>query len=225
MTVQRDAAQDALIQIEKVLRLEERQGFRDASATIGLARFVGERTARLLGASDAATRTQVQELDALLADYATLLTGERARSVSAARSIVAGLLQRSPNGRTPVAPPQRQVATPRPARQAPASASTVSPSATPRPVAAATQARPAPAKRPTGRISSLSDSVRLLPGVGEARVKLLEQLGVRTVRDLLRLYPRRHIDYSNVQKIGSLLFGHISTNQGTVQSIESSRTR
>ena len=64
-----------------------------------------------------------------------------------------------------------------------------------------------------------------MPGVGESRAKLLEQLGVRTVRDLLRLYPRRHIDYSNVQKIGSLLFGHISTIQGTVQSIESSRTR
>ncbi len=54
---------------------------------------------------------------------------------------------------------------------------------------------------------------------------MLEQIGVRTVRDLLRLYPRRHIDYSNVQKIGSLLFGHISTIQGTVQSIETSRTR
>ncbi|HEX5164629.1 MAG TPA: ATP-dependent DNA helicase RecG, partial [Thermomicrobiales bacterium] len=179
----------------------------------------------LLGASDDTTRTQVQELDALLADYANLPMGERARSVGDARSIVAGLMQRSPNGRTPVAPPQRQVATPRPARQAPAQASTVSPAATPRPVAATTPTRPAPAKLPTGRISSLSDTVRLLPGVGEARAKLLEQLGVRTVRDLLRLYPRRHIDYSNVQKIGSLLFGHISTIQGTVQSIESSRTR
>ncbi|MGH9176049.1 MAG: OB-fold nucleic acid binding domain-containing protein, partial [Vicinamibacterales bacterium] len=67
--------------------------------------------------------------------------------------------------------------------------------------------------------------MRLLPGVAEGRAKLLEQIGVRTVRDLLHLYPRRHIDYSNVQKIGSLLFGHISTIQGTVVSIEVGRTR
>jgi ATP-dependent DNA helicase RecG len=75
------------------------------------------------------------------------------------------------------------------------------------------------------KVKSLSDSVQLLPGVGPSRVKQLEQLGVHTVRDLLRLYPRRHIDYSNVQKISSLLFGHTTTIQGEVIAIEEQRTR
>ena len=239
MTVQRDgSARDALIQIDKVLRLEERQGFRDASATIGLARFVGDRTARLLNTSDGGTRRQVQELDTLLADYANLPLHERMASIAEARVILTALIQRTPNEPFPTAVP---AATQRPGPDpaigrttAPVARTTAPPSNLSAPVAPASRQavtparktpRPAAVKRPVGKIGSLSDSVRLLPGVAEARAKLLEQIGVRTVRDLLRLYPRRHIDYSNVQKIGSLLFGHISTIQGTVQSIETTRTR
>lgn len=238
MTGQRDAAaRDALIQIDKVLRLEERQVFRDASATIGLARFVGDRTARLLDMPDGAFRRKVQELDTLLTDYADLPMHERMERVARARSIAGALIQRQSttphaaesNGRLDrsrhdAAPTRAPAPDDRLTSNQPAS---VARTATHGPVAAParTSARPTLARRTAQRISSLSDSVRLLPGVGESRAKLLEQLGVRTVRDLLRLYPRRHIDYSNVQKIGSLLFGHISTIQGTVQSIESSRTR
>ena len=232
MTVQRDSsARDALIQIDKVLRLEERQGFRDASATIGLARFVGDRTSRLLEASDEATRRQVRELDALLAGYANLPMHERMMSISEARNILESLIQRAPDGQSPVRPGSSAVpdrtSTPFVRPTVPPASPAVEIPPTSRQAEAPSRKAPRQpsAKRPAGRISSLSDSVRLLPGVGESRAKLLEQIGVRTVRDLLRLYPRRHIDYSNVQKIGSLLFGHISTIQGTVQSIESSRTR
>src|SRR5690606_25779564 len=41
-------------------------------------------------------------------------------------------------------------------------------------------------------IRSLADSVRLLPGVGEARVKQLAKLGISTIRDVIRHYPRSH---------------------------------
>jgi ATP-dependent DNA helicase RecG len=234
MMMQRDGtARDALIQIDKVLRLEERQGFRDASATVGLARFVGDRILRLRDASDGATRLQLQELDALLADYANLPMHERASSVSKAGAILGRLIDSdvdvplSPASRVaPVAPTTPTRGTSTSSANSP-SGSSVQSQPAPRQTGNASRqpARQTPAKRSVRTISSLSDSVRLLPGVGESRAKLLEQIGVRTIRDLLRLYPRRHIDYSNVQKIGSLLFGHISTIQGTVQSIESSRTR
>ncbi|MEX2315084.1 MAG: ATP-dependent DNA helicase RecG, partial [Thermomicrobiales bacterium] len=146
-----------------------------------------------------------------------------------AREIIEGLIPRSRPGSVPVVDQIRTVA-PRAEVTPPQSPTVVgrpvAPQMSSRPAAQAPKTpRQAPAKRPASNVSSLSDSVRLLPGVAEGRAKLLEQIGVRTVRDLLRLYPRRHIDYSNVQKIGSLLFGHISTIQGTVHSIETSRTR
>jgi ATP-dependent DNA helicase RecG len=74
-------------------------------------------------------------------------------------------------------------------------------------------------------VGSLSDSVLLLPMVGDGRARQLGQVGVRTIRDLIYLFPRRYVDYSNLEKIGSLLFGQMSTIQGVVQSVSSSRTR
>src|SRR5687767_13326249 len=106
MMLQRDgSARDALIQIDKVLRLEERQGFRDASATIGLARFVGDRTTLLLNRTDIETRRQVQELDSLLADYANLPMHERMASVAQARSILVHLIDGAPTTPDAVASP------------------------------------------------------------------------------------------------------------------------
>ncbi len=43
----------------------------------------------------------------------------------------------------------------------------------------------------------LSDPVTVLKNVGDKRKKLYEKLGVRTVEDLLRFYPRSYIDYTN----------------------------
>ncbi|MEA2511000.1 MAG: ATP-dependent helicase RecG [Thermomicrobiales bacterium] len=47
--------------------------------------------------------------------------------------------------------------------------------------------------------------VTSLPRVGDAVAKKLANLGVKTVGDLLRLGPRRHIDYSRTVKIGAAL--------------------
>src|SRR5690606_33739923 len=49
-------------------------------------------------------------------------------------------------------------------------------------------------------------------------------LGVRTVGDLIRLYPRRHDDFSTIQPIASVLFGRTTTIQGVVQSVDTHRT-
>lgn len=51
------------------------------------------------------------------------------------------------------------------------------------------------------------DPVRALPGVGPAREAQLERLGVRTVRDLLLLVPRRYEDRRTLQKIRDLPTG------------------
>ena len=193
-----------LATIDKVLRLEEKQGFRDASATVGLSRFVGARAAQLLALAEAEqSRAAVRAIDELFAAYHDLPPGERARAVADARRIVHGLLH--------------------PTRPAPSAAVASAPSRSPRPQPPAAS-RPA-RRAPAARVLALSDSVRLLPGVAETRAQALQQLGVTTVRDLLRLYPRRHIDYSNVQQIGSVLFGSMSTIQATVVTVETQRTR
>ncbi|MEG0804432.1 MAG: DEAD/DEAH box helicase, partial [Pygmaiobacter sp.] len=48
-----------------------------------------------------------------------------------------------------------------------------------------------------------ADSIQFLKGVGEARAKQLARLGLHTVGDLLRFYPRGYIDYSHPYPIAA----------------------
>lgn len=48
---------------------------------------------------------------------------------------------------------------------------------------------------------TLRDSVRSLPGIGAARAKALEKLGIFTVRDLLRWFPRDYEDRTLIMSI------------------------
>jgi ATP-dependent DNA helicase RecG len=79
--------------------------------------------------------------------------------------------------------------------------------------------RPAPEpKKPAPRATApavvspprltLDDPVTKLKGAGGATSKKLAKLGVETVRDLLYLAPRRHIDYSRTIRIGQALNLH-----------------
>jgi len=62
---------------------------------------------------------------------------------------------------------------------------------------------PAPARTPTG----LDSPVTALQGVGPQQAKRLAKLGVRTIRDMLHLFPRRHDDYSQLKPINRLEYG------------------
>jgi ATP-dependent DNA helicase RecG len=212
MTAQRGVTpQDLLRQIEKVLDLEARKGHQDSAAVGGVERFVEERTARLLASASGDARRKVQELDTLLADYAHAPQHERGRIVAEARQIVAMLAH------GPLAGLVNQHGTlPQAARVRTAPPATTGP----------TQPRGTRPRQPQRvRIAALSDSVRLLPGVGDSRAKQLAQLGIETIRDLVQTYPRRYADYSNVQQIASVLFGQVSTIRGEVVSVERVPTR
>ena len=51
----------------------------------------------------------------------------------------------------------------------------------------------------------LDNSVKFVPGVGEARAKLLEkELGIFTIGDLLRHYPFRYIDRTRIYRIAEV---------------------
>ena len=65
--------------------------------------------------------------------------------------------------------------------------------------------------------------VTSLNRVDEKRAAQLARLNVETVRDLLYLFPRRHLDYSNTVKIAELQYGQESTIIGEVQGIQEQR--
>ena len=49
------------------------------------------------------------------------------------------------------------------------------------------------------KVTSLKDSVRFLPGVGEKRAETLKTLGIETIEDLLTYYPFRYEDIQEKQ--------------------------
>ena len=63
----------------------------------------------------------------------------------------------------------------------------------------------------------LEQHVRTVKGVGGRRGDVLEQAGVRTVRDLLHYYPRRYLDRSSVTPIRALQEDEPATVVGTVR--------
>lgn len=54
---------------------------------------------------------------------------------------------------------------------------------------------------------ALTDSIRVLPGIGPKKAELFAKLGVQTLGDLLRLYPRDYEDRTKIMPISSLEVG------------------
>jgi ATP-dependent DNA helicase RecG len=62
--------------------------------------------------------------------------------------------------------------------------------------------------------------IQYIKGVGPHRARLLNRLGIRTVRDALYYLPYRYEDRSNIRKISDLRYGNIETVSGKVISAE-----
>lgn len=70
-----------------------------------------------------------------------------------------------------------------------------------------------------GAVVALADSVTILPGVGERRAGDLGKLGIREAGDLLTLWPRRHLDRSEVTPLWQIQAGQRYTVQGMVKEV------
>lgn len=57
----------------------------------------------------------------------------------------------------------------------------------------------------------INDSVKVLKFVGEKRAALYKKLGIETVYDLLRHFPRSYIDFKNASTISSFRIGNTAT--------------
>ncbi len=93
------------------------------------------------------------------------------------------------------------------------------------PAADATSTSPTPVPPPPPPGRGLDAPVAVLSGVGPKRAELLGRLGVRTIRDLLHLYPRRYDDFSQLKTIDQLEYGETVTIVGTVWEAGGRRTR
>ena len=70
-------------------------------------------------------------------------------------------------------------------------------------------------------VKDLSDfPIQYIKGVGPKRARLLNRLGITSVRDALYYLPYRYEDRTNIQKIGDLDVGRIETVYGSVVSAE-----
>ncbi len=67
-------------------------------------------------------------------------------------------------------------------------------------------------------MSPLSTSVSNISGIGPARAKSLEKLGVHTLRDLVSYFPRAYEDRSVFKKIANLILGEKACVRATVAS-------
>ncbi|MGO8946828.1 MAG: ATP-dependent DNA helicase RecG [Ktedonobacterales bacterium] len=70
----------------------------------------------------------------------------------------------------------------------------------------------------------LQAPVTSIPGVGATHAERLRRLGIETIGDLLYSFPREHLDYSTLHKIGSLPFGEVRTVIGLIWEVENQRT-
>ena len=62
--------------------------------------------------------------------------------------------------------------------------------------------------------------VQYVKGVGPARARMLERLGIKTINDLLFYFPWRYEDRKNLKKICNLNYGSLETTVGEVVSAE-----
>jgi len=71
----------------------------------------------------------------------------------------------------------------------------------------------------------LDSPITTLVGIGPSHAKRFEKLGVKTIRDLLYLFPRRYNDFSSLKTINQLEYGEEVTIIGTVWETRVRETR
>jgi ATP-dependent DNA helicase RecG len=213
----------AIARIGQTLALEERQGYRDRAVDGGIARYAGEHLPPLRGhlptrdADDRLARVQH-----LLRDYPALDPPARRQRLATAleelRALYRTVKKLAEND--PAAQP-RYIGPP--ARRRARRVEGAEQRTEGQEQGGAGGEPPSARRAPPSAIRDPQAPVTALPGVGEGRARQLEALGVRTLRDLLSLVPRRYIDYSQAYPIAHALFGREGTFKGQVRAIEEKR--
>jgi len=181
-----------------ILRLEESHGFDDTAVVGGLDKFV-EYWAEAM-ASQAGEPGLVQQLSKT--PYAGMSPEERRLWAGGWRTALnKGLGKTAVDGR------------PKPLPPAPPGVAPPAPGRAPKPAKAARPGSRSPTP-PEGQ--SVDAPVDRLRGVDTKMSGRLKRLDVQTVRDLVYLFPRRHLDYSKFTKVSELSPGQECTLMATI---------
>ncbi|MGH2545236.1 MAG: OB-fold nucleic acid binding domain-containing protein, partial [Ardenticatenaceae bacterium] len=72
---------------------------------------------------------------------------------------------------------------------------------------------------------TLDRPVTEVPGIGTAKARRLERLGIQTIRELLYHAPFRYEDYTTMKQIAELMYGDEVTLAGVIQEIDVYKTK
>jgi ATP-dependent DNA helicase RecG len=183
--------------LERILRLEAEQGYRDQAVIGGLDRFLGQWKAQAEGEGD----LPFDALIGSLTGYSDMDPETRQAAAAEALALISG---RSPKENTASADPESEPE---------ASGKTAGTNRA--------EEQSAPSERSRG----LAAPVMELDGVGKVNAERLANLDVHTIRDLLYHFPRRYDDYTHLTTINKLQAGHEVTICGVVSRAKLSRTK
>ena len=199
-------SRDKLRILVDILRLEERKGFRDDAVIGGIDAFlrrwhgeIGQSLRLPESYSDLSA-----EQRSLWAKSALSEIGESAPPTSGRDSAVPSRQQRSAQ----VVPTRSQPA-------APASNHSEPPARRQRQRGASGRRKQEPPAAPL----RLGDDVLRLGSVNSRTKSRLDNLGIRTVEDLIYHFPHRHDDFTNVRKISEVAPGETQTVKATIWEV------
>jgi len=184
-------SKDQIIQLGKILRLEQARGFDDGATPDGLERYL---TGWRMDANGALQYPPVQQTLELLAGYGVFDETTRRARVGIALDSLRALFRPAPT------PAVAAVKLPKQTQNSKLKTQNSS---------AAVPAAP----------MTLDTPLDQLPGIGKVTAQSFKRLGVRTVIDMLYHFPHRYDDYSSQKKIGNLEIGAIETVIATVTDV------
>jgi ATP-dependent DNA helicase RecG len=234
------AKNPAFDKLYKILKLEADTGYRDKAMIGGLTQFAAR------WQQEAGDTPEAKQIADILRTYSAL------NPVDPRRLAISQIVQWMGMGHSPIKPDPNAAASAQPiepatepkpeksevaaAPQEPPSAP-ITPTTPTKPIEKAeippAAARPQPAPRTLlpeardeqGNPIGLASPVTVISGIGPAYAEKLERIGVKTIRDVLYLLPRRYDDFSNLKPISRLQFGDEVTIMGTVWDAGEKRVR
>ncbi|HEX2909707.1 MAG TPA: ATP-dependent DNA helicase RecG [Chloroflexia bacterium] len=213
--------------LEKILRLEIADNYRDQKVFRGLAAFISNWTRTAINSNPTPAEARLVEKVAHdLIEYGSMTILQRAKAIQAVLDETARL-RNSRNGNSASSAhsnglsPKPQVEKSVPVATAPArilKTSVVEPEIAPVPP----HSQPA-AKSKAVSVADLHAPLTTVKGVGETYAKLLSFINLHTIHDALYYFPFRHEDFSSFKKINELMYGQ--TESIVVQVIDTVSVR
>ncbi len=205
----------SLQKLQKIFKLEAQKGYDNHAVIGGLERMLApwEAEARAEGVPEAL----IQLITARLRDYGRLSPASR-------QEVIQGILHRIQQERgedsllaeEALAEPYEITTEPFPEQLPPTEIAPEKEAPPPK------EAKKHPEMGPP---VALDAPITVLQGIGPRYANALGRLGLRTLRDMLYNFPRRHVDYSQLKPIRHLRYGETVTILGTIEDIATRQAR